>query len=180
MECIDSDSTSNVIKHYLIRSDYTLYDYTSWKTDYGKWLKCEDNSVNPYHDPDTSCYQYYKDLSLYLNAKERTRKTPSYTYEPWGLPLGIRVKKGDDTLFYLYSDQLGFSPMKKVMIRHMKYICRRTKMKMKRKARYYIGYIIREHWGEVFYGLMRWILKAISEEKCLMQIEGTIKMTEQI
>ncbi len=114
MDIFKAASISDVNNHYLIKNDYTLYDRASWEKDYIEWLNhkylLKEKCVNPYNDPDTSSYQYYKDLSIYLNKKEKDEK---YTYEPWGMPLGIRVKKDGTTLFFLYSDQLGFSEHKK-------------------------------------------------------------------
>lgn len=119
-------------KCYLVRNDYSLYeDIGEWKKEYKEFLKeyekflCDKkddeikdnwgNGIDPYRDPDSNCFEFYKDLAAFLNEQEKKyiKQEKLYHYEAWGKPFGIKVTDNKGKLqFYLKSDQFGFSAPK--------------------------------------------------------------------
>lgn len=97
-----------------VKKEHISFD--EWNTEYTLWLnklserrKKGDSLNGPYCDPD-DCYEYYKDLCIFLNKQEEARMNGQFSYSESKEPFGIKVtnKKGE-IVFVLHSDQMGFS-----------------------------------------------------------------------
>lgn len=110
------------IKCYIVKNDCTLFSYKEWKKNYTNFLKefyqkeTWNSREDCYNDPDNSSDYFYKDLVVFLNNSEERLKgklNERYKYEFSGNPYGISVfdasNKSMFPIFYLKSDQFGFS-----------------------------------------------------------------------
>ncbi len=109
---------------YILNRDGELYKKEDWINDYKKWIhslfdpkkKDQELCIDPYKDPDGNCKQFYDKLVSFLNNREdKVKLGEKYTYEfcdtdPFGIEVRKKVSDGKSgVLFYLKSDQFGFS-----------------------------------------------------------------------
>ena len=114
------------LKSYILKKEGSdnRYDFTEWNEKYQNYLRellsgnPNNNPYNdPYNDPDKKSgnASFYKDLAQFLNYQEKNedRLTEKLSYEDSKDPWGIQVKNNKgQILYYLKSDQLGFSAPK--------------------------------------------------------------------
>lgn len=102
---------------YIIKNGNNFYnDEKEWEKAY---INGDKIKYSEYKDPDVKCLQFYEDLAKFLNVQENTIKglNKSYTYKVsqnhlYCIEVSQKLKAGNkisDSIFYLKSDQFGFS-----------------------------------------------------------------------
>ena len=107
---------------YLKKGKESYWDKKEWIKSYSRFLCCaiyeEKWNQDPYMDPDsiyTNCTALYRDITKFLNIKEKElegklKERFVYVYEPLESPyIQVKMDQADDILFYLKTDQFGFS-----------------------------------------------------------------------
>lgn len=114
----------NNIKSYAFQNKKTVNDFKSWEKEYTYSLRTEvfvekqkqGFGGKIYDDPDAGNEEYYMQLSNFLNAQEKEYipESEQFQYCVGSLKGKARVKvcKKGDYLFFLKSDQFGFSAPK--------------------------------------------------------------------
>lgn len=97
------------MKSYIVRLDSTYEDLKEWE----KAFVLNDRlNEFVYMDPDNSSILLYQDLVQYLNIQEEELEgllSGKYRYTVSFNPFGIRVEDDENGVWFLKSDQLGFS-----------------------------------------------------------------------
>lgn len=108
------------MKSYIVKSDLVYEQYEEWEK---QFIQNDEINASAYHDPDSRSVSYYEDLTSFLNKRENSVEglQRKFVYERSNNPFGIRVKVSDNpnVVFYLKSDQLGFSATKGI---YQKYV----------------------------------------------------------
>ena len=96
-------------KCYIIKNGKDFYNREcEWEEAY-----INEDKINylKYKDPDVNCLEFYEDLAMFLNVQEERIKglIGKFRYSFSSDPLGIKVKDNENNIWFLKSDQLGFS-----------------------------------------------------------------------
>lgn len=93
-------------------------DYQDWKSAFVSEGKIIESA---YEDPDVSSIAFYKDLALFLEIREKKliKEDNQYSYTVSLDPFGIKVTFKNKIIFYLKSDQLGFSATKGIYLEYI-------------------------------------------------------------
>ena len=107
-----------------LKNNEKYWEEGEWIEKYSDFLCYAFNEENvnwymdPYTDPDsinTNCTALYQDITTFLNLKEeelngKLKEKFVYVYEPLESPyIQVKTDQTDDILFYLKTDQFGFS-----------------------------------------------------------------------
>lgn len=96
------------MKNYIVRLDSAYENYDAW---YKAFVSNNKTNDYLYMDPDNSSVLLYRDLACFLNKREEQVEGLSgiFSYELSFDPFGIKVTDDKKDIWFLKSDQLGFS-----------------------------------------------------------------------
>ena len=96
------------MKSYIVRLDSAYESSDAW---YKVFVSNNKTNDYLYMDPDNSSVLLYRDLACFLNKREKQveRLNGKFSYELSFDPFGIKVTDDTKDVWYLKSDQLGFS-----------------------------------------------------------------------
>lgn len=96
------------MKNYIVRLDSAYENSDAW---YKAFVSNNKTNDYLYMDPDNSSVLLYRDLACFLNKREKQveRLNGKFSYELSFDPFGIKVTDDTKDVWYLKSDQLGFS-----------------------------------------------------------------------
>ena len=96
------------MKNYIVRLDSAYENYDAW---YKAFVSNNKTNDYLYMDPDNSSVLLYRDLACFLNKREEQVEGLNgvFSYELSFDPFGIKVTDDKKDIWFLKSDQLGFS-----------------------------------------------------------------------
>lgn len=96
------------MKNYIVRLDSAYENYDAW---YKAFVSNNKTNDYLYMDPDNSSVLLYRDLACFLNKREEQVEGLNgiFSYELSFDPFGIKVTDDKKDIWFLKSDQFGFS-----------------------------------------------------------------------